>query len=678
MGLLVAPPRRESRIRHLVTVGSVPTADLATAREVWHPARVDEALHDDDTVLVLVDMATASASEYLDTLEALSERRLPFGMLPIDGASGDGVLGHRLEVDELSIELGAVRFRLMISDTANDVRAPAMMRRTPDTAETAEGLRDAEFLYLQGHSGPIDAALGRWFYLCSRNLYRAGDAKFYPCFGTDRCFRQKQLGRPDNSSDGLVDPRTLRPSMMVLDGCSTLVVPGGLSPYATSLGRAFVESDVRAGVMTHGTSGMPFSGIVLLVSMLAEGITLGEAVREANFHAHESGAPSSIEASAASPLVVVGNPEVTVSGLRLLEPRPEPDPGGINFHLEEADISPDAGALVRLDAPTPSGQGWDVAEDGDFEWAHGVVHQEDTAYVWVSKADDRNGSRDGSRLNLRVEPTSARPAIDWQHCFAALHAGGGWLESLADVVEIRGGDSEPLRSLRERLPKLIRQAEMAAGAVDTRAHRSVGPWPDARSLAALSELQEFDEAAADVVAAGLAAARIRTFNLWSPPLINLRTVDTGERCTCGAKIVANVAKHATVAMVRWILSCPGCGAISDAAGSSGDDAAEAGPEAIGYPLSHRAAPGDILHLPVRLVGDPGFQGFARSALADQFREESVLTDVSSVDAGGERVMRLEVPESWPPGLAQAVTVVSCGGSLSFLDFDLLVLDRSQT
>jgi hypothetical protein len=676
MGLLAAPPGRETRTRHLVTVGSVPTADLATAHEAWHPVRVDEALHDDDTVLVLVDMATASAPEYLGTLEGLSNRRLPFGMLPIaGGTSGDGFLRRRLEVEKLDIALDATRFRLMVSDTANDVQAPPMMRRVPDTAESAEGLREAEFLYLQGHSGPIDAALGRWFYLCSRHLHREGEARFYPCFGTDRCFRQRQFGRPEDSADGLVDPRTLKSSLMVFDGCSTFAVPGGLTPYATSLGRAFVESDVRAGVMTHGTSGMPFSGIVLLVVMLAEGLTLGEAVREANLHAHESSSPSSIEAGAASPLVVVGNPEVTVDGLRLLAPRPEPDADGIAFDLDEADISAAAGALVRLDLPPAPGQGWDVVEGGDFEWAHGVVHRDDSAYVWVSKATGGDGSSDRSRRKLRVEPTSARRAVDWQGCFAALHASSGWLGSLADAVEMRGGDGEPLRSLRDRLPNLIRQVEAAAGAADARVRRSVAPWPDAGSAKVLAEVQAHDQLAAEVVAAGLAAARIRTFNLWSPPLINLRSVDTGERCVCDARIVANVARHATVAMVRWILSCPGCGAISDAAGRSGEEASEAGPEAVGYPLSHRAVTGDLLRLPVRLLGDRGFQGSARSALADQFRERSVLSEVAAVEAGGERLMQLEIPESWPPGLAQAVTVVSCGGSVSFLDFDLLVLDR---
>jgi hypothetical protein len=670
---------RGATTRHLLTLGAVASSSVSIARESWRASRLNQRLRPDDSVLILFDPDTTPAARYVETLVAIERQRLPFGVLPVGRSMhDDAALTRRLGVDTLAITFEQARFQMMLADEATEPLAPPIVRRVADSPQLAQQLREARLLYLQGHSGPVDAAFGRWFYLCSRDLYESG-TPFYPCFGTDRCFRQYALGRPATSREGLVDPRTLGAELAVLDGCSTLTVPGSLFPYRTSLGRAIVESQVRVAVLTLGANAMPFSGVVMFVALLAEGYTVGEAVRQANRHAHDSRAPTSIVASGVAPWIVVGNPESRVTGLRLLAPPLEPTEDGFRFDLHDADVPAETGAIVRLH-PLPSPRGTlDVLGAGD-RWVYGALHGEDTAYVWASRSQLEVDGAHQRHAEVRLTRRSLDRTPDWRSLFAALHADSGWLEALANLVKLYDGDSGPLRTLAASARDLIPRVEDAAATAIASRPGSVEPPLSDRTAAAVSELTRFDRTAADVVARGLAAVRIRTYNLWSPPLTDLATVAFAHECCCGAPVTANVLEHATVVMTRLVLSCPGCGAIAHVASCPtlpGAPVAEIRPAVVGFPLSRHAAPGDTLCLPVQRIDDEPLCGFGCSAIIDQFRECSRVTEASPVEPACDTSIVLVIPEDWPLGLAQVVTVVAVGGALSFLDFDLLVTDDPQ-
>jgi hypothetical protein len=652
------------RTRHVLTLGDVGASVAEAAAGAWRAEKVDGDVDDADVVVLVADHGTTAPADYVATLQRLDRARIPFAVLPVWAPTADPRrIAALLGQDKLPIDFATARFRMPTCDGAAAPDAPAVLRSSPrDDPESASGdLRDADLLCLQGHAGPVDGGFGAWLYLCSRHLHQPGTTPFFPCFGTDRCFRQEYFGRPPTSDAGLVDPRTIAASLLLVDGCSTLPLPGSLFPYATSLARSVMESRAGAAVMTHGFSDLPLSALIVFLTGLAGGRTLGEAVREANEHGHDALVVASIRATGAAPWTLIGNPDATVTGLPLLERAAEARPHGVHVALD--DVPERTGALVSVPELPAADHGFDVT-CSDGRWARGALRSGGGACLWVAGG--------GGPVEVTLVPRPADATGPWRRAFASLHVGRGWLEALADRVAARHGDDAELRSLAELFGEVQRAAEDLAASPVPRRRGAIEPPLAATAADVSAALERLDRATAVAVARGIAAARTRTFGLWSPPLLDTGFVDVGETCLCGAPLAAHGFRHPILDASRLQLDCPGCGPAGDVAADRAADDGALVPGVVGLPPTRHARRGETLVLPARRPAAGGAIGAACPALVDQFHERGVVSEAVALPPACELELTLPIPADWPEGLAQVVTVVSIAGELSFLDFDVLV------
>ena len=661
--------------RHILTRGRVQRAFLDAAANIWGADKVNQPLAPFESVLLLVDQETTAAPEYVQTLVELERQCCSVGVFPISNDSSTvACLERLLSEDTLEVEFSKSRFRLRNCEEANLDTAPPILRRAryDDKDSVSEDLETADLLVLQGHAGPVDGGFGRWLTLCSRHLHQPGRSPLYSCFGTERCFRQALHGRTTTSLDGLVDPTTLRSPLLVLAGCGTLPIPGSLFRYETSIARSIMASKVRAAVMTHGVSATPLSVFIVFIAMLARGYTLGEAVREANHHGQDLTSPSSSEGLAAGCWIVLGNPEIKVLGLQLLETLLRSSGGNSEFNLNENDVPAQTGRIVSL-AQIPRAEGKFDLVSSDGRWIRGASHRDGRAYVWVSGRETRSESVP-SPVVIALPRRPPDPVYDWRRMSLWLQTNRVWLERMATVVAERNGDDGPLRSL-------ITLWDNVSGTIEHLAFASSGePQTIAPPLAMLAEpliqrIAQLDRVTALTVASAVPVVGARLFRLWSPTWPSDGYAQITERCSCGCCIIGNVRRHVILGLVRVYLLCPACGPLGDVSASCTANALgaiEVTPAVMGVPKERLVARGATMKSPVQRRCNEPFQGFACAALFDSFRERRVVTETYGIPPLTVVDVPIMIPNDWPEGLSHVAVVVVIGGQISLLDFDIVV------
>jgi hypothetical protein len=668
--------------RHIITLGAVDNRILDAVVSSWRADKIGGPLCSSESVLILIDQENAAPAEYVQALQDVDILSCPVGVLPISRDSASlSSLKRLVEHDIVQIDFEKSRFRLSSPSEGNLPSAPFVLRRglQDDQLSVSQDLKNADFLVLQGHAGSVDAGFGPWLTLCSRHLYKSGTLPLFPCFGTDDCFRQELHGRPVTSAEGLVDPTTLQTPLLIVDGCGTFPLPGSLYNFDTSIVRSIMASEVRAAIMTHGVSATPLSAFVLFMAMLARGRTLGEAVREANHHQKKLGCPSSIDGRGVAPWILIGNPEAKVSGLPLVETAFKRHDDGIEFTLDARDVPVQTGTLVALVNV--------FDKDGPFDitcsegcWARGTLHRDGCAYIWVSvQATGQDSVQSRVMVNMSRRPPD--PASQWRERFKWFQANRGWLDRLASLVAKRSGDAEVLRSVISLRNQIGTAIEQVAFATAPYRPQVISPPLAISTLGLARTMEQIDCRTAEVIGNVLRFAGARLSYLWSPTWLESGSVRLADLCSCGCPIIGQLRRHPILELVRMELSCPACSLLGDVASRSivnapGSQTFE--PIITGTLKERIPTRGTTINWSLLRHCDEQIEGFACAALFDPFRKRQVVTDVVNVPPLARLEVPMKIPNDWPEGLSWAAMIVTIGGTVSLLGFDIIVSKELST
>ncbi|MFI7089934.1 hypothetical protein [Streptomyces lydicus] len=664
------------RTRHILTLGNVPAEFLDSAASLWRADEVNQAMSPGQSVLLLVDQDGTGPAEYIKTLQDLDHHGIPVGIIPhARNSSSIGQLSRLLDEETIRVDLSRCRFRLTESPEANLPTAPYALRRArhDDPVSVAEDL-DADLLVLQGHAGPVDAGFGKWLTLCSRPLHRSGHSPVFPCFGTDRCFRQELHGRSALSTAGLFNPADLTPSLLVIDGCGTLPAPGSIFRYETSIARSVMASRVRAAVLTHGVSAAPLSALIVFLGSLASGYTLGEAVREANQHGQASHSPTSIAGSSVAPWGVVGNPEVRVVGLPVREVPVRPARQGVECEVTAQHLDAQFGGIVSLVGLPQNSGPFDVTCH-DRRWARGVLSPGGRAYLWLSGGGAPPRRKPEGNVTLSLSPRPAESTAPWRRRAKWIQVGKVLLGRMAETCAERGGPGDSLRTLVSLWDEVTGSVERVALAATPLRQQYLAPPLASLTAGLTARIRELDRTTARTVAAVAPTVGARVSRLWSPPWISQGPACVTEPCPCGCAIVGTVRRHPLWDLARVELRCPACGPVGDVPAHALPGPRGAmllAPTVTGGPAQRAVRAGTTVTWRVRRQGGEDADGFVSASLFDPYRQHQVRVDVRSIEPLSTVDLAVEVPDDWPAGLSQAVIVVAAGGALAFLDFDLMV------
>lgn len=658
-------------VRHLIAMDSVDRAVVGLAAKIWKAEEINGQIHDTDTLLLLFDPLHTTPPTFIETLTRASTLGVPVGVIPVfPGDDPQTSLTRLLGNDRLEVDFSYSRFHLSGSPQAPGV--PSVLSRADQGSPQVvdDDIEQADLLFLQGHSGPMDGSFGRWLTLCSRGLHIAGTPALYPCAGTERCFRQSSQGRADTSLDGLIDPRRLKSSLVVVDGCGTFPVPGSLYPYEQSILRGLMLSQVGASVLSVGISATPFSAIVLFLALLARGNTLGQAILQANLHRRDMGSPASIEGIAAAPWLLVGNPAAVVAGIPILECVAERMPdASLQLLLPAAPASANTGRLVSVEYPTAIEGPRDVS-CSPHAWAHGGVHK-GHAYLWLGSSVE-NATTEATRVVLSV-----RPALDpevWRACFFWLNAGSQWLSGMAEGLARREQDSSALLEIIAFRKELALSVEQVAYAETPYRNLEIVSGLDAATEHLVHALGRLDRLTAMAVAESIRFAGARLAHLWSPPWLHSGFADVDQRCLCGCAMVGHVRRHPLHDLLRIELSCPTCSLIGDAAVELNGSSAAAAPRAmLKASMRERSLVcGQPLQWTVEASAQDRFEGFACATLFDPFRARQAVSQTLEIRTACATTVELDVPFDWPAGLAWATLIFTAGGRVCLFAFDVEV------
>ncbi|MEU5208672.1 hypothetical protein [Streptomyces sp. NPDC020742] len=698
-------------MRNILTLGRVPQELLNTAAALWRADTLNDPPSSGQSVLLLADQEGTAPAEYIRTLQAIDTAGSPVGIIPVSRNSPTREqLTRLLAQDTLRIDVARIRCRLTECPEANLPSAPPVLRRAGhDDPRSASADLDADLLVLQGHAGPVDAGFGRWLTLCSRARHRPDDAPVFPCFGTTRCFRQPSHGRTPHSTAGLVDPAALTCPLLILDGCGTFPVPGSVFRYEAGLARALMDSSVSAAVLTHGVSASPLSALITFLGTLADGHGLGTAVREANLHMHDVGSPTSLDGTAVAPWAVLGNPELKVVGLPLLRATLHPTETGAACALPTERLDPRYGGLVALDGlPARSGPFDLTCRDG--RWARGALRADGRAHLWISGSDAPSTPATSRPVEVVLAPRPKDPTAAWRRRAAWIQANRALLGRMAETYAERGGAEDFLPTLISLWDDVSGAVERVAFAATPLRHPSLAPPLTSSTAPLTARIRELDRATARTLAAAVPVIGARLFRLWSPPWPSAGRAHVTEACSCGCPLAGDVRRHPLLGLARIGLRCPACGPVGDvcaqrsgaerygspqepgaegygsaqesgaeeygSAQESGAEGAEGAegyvPTVLGGPRQRSVAAGATARWHIRRLSRERSDGFAGAALFDPFRQRQLVMDAAEVRPRSAVDLAVAIPEDWPPGLSQAVVVVTAGAELSFLDFDLMV------
>lgn len=657
--------------RHLLTLPQVDPWFAECVSQAWRATLVNGRLEPGQSALLLYDAERSNAADFMRVLQQADSLDVPLAVWPAyrdETAPRDQP--HALNRLQLPIDLAACRFRLSTSPHGKDPGAPWQLRRNSLGPEALQAdLREPGLLFLQGHAGPLDGSFGRGLTLCGRDLVRPEEPALLPCVSTGRCFRQPPQGREETSRVGLIDPRDIGASLVVLDGCASFPVPGSLFPFAQSLLRGLLAG-TRAGpcVISLGVSATPTSVIVLFMALLAQGLPLGRVVREVNLHRAACGSPSSCQG--AGPWVLVGNPDTVVSGIAMARL----DTAQGEHALDRLRVrAGDEGILLSLPA---GGEGPTDIECTPPRWAFGAIDRSGARHLWLGPLErglagageaSPSGGERSPEAELHLLPRDPNAATRWRETGRWLREGNRWLEGLRSFVESRVADAEPLSQLVAVRTSIAEAAENLACAAT---QRSLEIAPSLRALGApLAEaIDRTDLATAAAVAHYATWTGARLSHLWAPAWQHLGSRPLGRFCNCGCEIVAHHRRHPLADLRRGELSCPACSLIADVTADS------EGRLVVHADMTDRqpVQGGELQWKLTAFEPQPGRVGAACASLFDPYRNRRLTGTAQSLARGRDARLDLAIPSDWPEGMSWSVLIVLSGGGVSMFVFEVNV------
>jgi hypothetical protein len=208
------------------------------------------------------------------------------------------------------------RISASMSTEATNLAPPFLFDGQHSAAGWFREKRDV--LVASGHANGIDALLHPDLILCSRKGAPTRDYTELPvftCFNDGLCFRLANMGRDGRTDQALVSPDEADCRVMVLIGCTVATLgPTWHSAESSLISRA-VQGSALA-IVTSLTKLLESLQLdLLLMALLMDGRTLGDAVEELNTLRARTGTDTAEDSpSAFGPLVVFGNPMLQLDG----------------------------------------------------------------------------------------------------------------------------------------------------------------------------------------------------------------------------------------------------------------------------------------------------------------------------------------------------------------------------
>lgn len=648
----------------LQALGEIPISDLEQIAEVSNSLLEDRRPESGETAFIVVDYANSPSSDFQELVKDLQVRKVPFGILPYHSETPLTTLLERAEPRRLTISLERSAVRIATRPDFLGSRRPTIFREmVAGDSKTLSADLSADLLILQGHGSPIDMNFGGEGLLCGRALWRSGAPELFPCFANNRCFRQRHFNRDADDKTGRIDPREVSAQLLVIDACNSLPHPGSSWGYETTLLRGVVESRVGAAILMQGLKSNPLAAYVVLLTRLALGATLGEAIVAVNTLWRDWAGLAADNASLA-PWVVIGHPSVTVDGLDVT--RSELRRDGTSWLLPIPEVESHEGTLIVADNERDVrglALAGNLSSEADWQpvlpWWAGAAGPDGLLSVWLGP--------DTPAGTLVFKERLGSDALR-EHAFRLLGT-ADWFESLASVVDMDTKSAlavtaQEWRGVAHMLSHSIAEVTGAPVAQDfelVRSETNLRAWLTQQSLG-------LDRFSVDQAAYALARCGPRPMRFLPSGQVSTGTTVWPERCACGAEASAVVRRDALYGTGRVLVSCPGCGPIADVAA-----ALDGTPELTFGPIVGQARPGDEISVCVRIEDMCFAPGAVRGVLFEPSRSLEVHSEPLALSSAGENEVRIRVPEEWPCGLTHLNVVVSVAGALSFVDSDLFVL-----
>jgi len=540
----------------------------------------------DGSVLILLNPDATPAQTVIGILGELSSAGRGFGcVLVLDSVEArfavlKSLMVSRITVRPESVAVISGRYAPASAQGAPDVVCSREIRDADASAERRgmpakpreQRVREADFLILNGHASAFDSGVGRDFVLCARLGATAGGRRVFPCFHDGACFRQGDRDYPPNDPRGLVGLAEADAPVVVISGCNVFAAGRSWFDAGRSMAYQGTQTSSLALIVSAGFSVSSLELDFLNMALAAEGLALGEVIREVNRTRwetleHATGLPPRL-----GPLILIGNPSATITGIVLQSPPVEwVDRGCVRFKLSEVEVAPASGALIRIRIPPRDGRPYILASRiPEGLWCRGVYFAGNSApvlYLWVGSGSHPSEPGDRIVLHLVDEDPWREAASRFAHALGEL---GFWFFHLSTIrrkLEERGVKTEAMDEALRALP-LVRRF-LARAIVLLRVKRGV-VVVDQKALDSLVR-----DAAGHV--ARLSSALLRCsleytyafgcfhFLAWQADYVRLKAEGPLGRCRCGeAELYAD--KYVSPdgpGHERMVYYCAACGLVGE-------------------------------------------------------------------------------------------------------------------
>jgi hypothetical protein len=628
------------------------------------------------TAIVLVDPRVAVVAETAPRLDALATAGVTCGLVyVIDPVEDRLVLLRSLLATHLRV---SGQFALLSgSYTPTSVPGPPTLHEADSSAGNSALRREQDVLLISGHANPLDAALGRTGGLCARagSTGSQEPAGVFPCFADGRCFRQPMMGRRPEDTDGLIGITASSARVLMLSGCS-VAAPGrswadparGLAYQCQSVARA-------ASIITNSVVLERLEFDLLALALIADGLRLGEVVRELNRIRGDVHGHCSSYGAGAGPMTLFGNPALRLTGfgVHLVEARSRDDGRRLRVEIPRSVLSDEGEALVKFALPPSSEPPYLISRRSESDvWYRGIWYPGRDAthvYVWVYGAQ-RHGTPAAESLAgivLEVETAQDNPAEAVRRAAEAMLVQIPYWVVGAEEFDQRAtpADGEGYRLPSAALGLVTRMLSAAVRTLSLPPGLLLEEESVRQACTAVwSQISAISEQQLRWLAAVVFDRGSNLMGLWEDHFLRQSVVVSAHACTCGCVIRGQHYRFSGTGLLNRVnYQCPACGPVGEDDGSEpiallSIPAAVAAGEPLTVQISG-SAPADSAAC-VRAVA------LLESPFHDREMRSPVARDTLQPGSASQYELTVPVPDDLTPGSYAIAVVAVVNGSATIL------------
>lgn len=250
-----------------------------------------------------------------------------------------------------------------------------------------------DLLVLSGHSNALDSAIHKDLILCSRESKDHDPKNFergvFPCVNDGVCFRQATFGGKDAyEKSGLVGINRFRAAIVVMSGCNLIALGKSWFSPTQSLTYQCTQTESLAVIAAAAASLAYLELDFLCMTLIAEGLPLGQVVSEINqvrgeVYGDSLGLPPEV-----GPFILIGNPCLRVKDFELQTAEANIDENNkIHIKVSGILIDKERGAWVRVEMPRRRKRPYIILDHIPLHmWCKGIWHRrgkECMLYLWL-------------------------------------------------------------------------------------------------------------------------------------------------------------------------------------------------------------------------------------------------------------------------------------------------------